>query len=276
MIPRPSKRRAGPPGTCWVVRLSGEADLATAADLARALEQVPEHAGTTVVDLREVTFMDCSALPVLLRARDRHGGDLVLLGPQAAVRLLLEGTGLATQFVIQDADAGAGLERHPGTRVHLGVPAVEPPVGLPVEPAVDATVDATAGPTAGAAVLPPPAAVVLPGPAPVPVWSPPAAALIERAVGLLMGTHRCGPEQARTLLTAAATAHGVCQLDLAVALTAAAERREEYRCTPAALAALIEVMRPDRRATGTPGPDGVLPMVRQRVRPPDGPPRRRT
>lgn len=284
MKPRPSKRPAGCPDTCWVLRVSGEVDLATAPELERALEQVPGAARAVVVDLHEVTFMDCAALPALLGARIRHGNALSLRGVPRPVKVLLEATGLASSFVMHDEDAPCpmsggtvtagragsttgGVDRCPG--VHLRLDGAQ---------AEDAT-DALAGPVwLPAPPYPPTPAPTPPTPAPTPALTPaPPASLMEQAVGLLMGTHRCGAEPARSLLRAAATAHGVSVVDLAVALTATASRAEEFRCTPATLAALIAVMKPDQCPGGTaaaPSPAApsarVLPMVRQRAQHPGG------
>jgi anti-sigma B factor antagonist len=271
MIPTPSTRRTRSPGMCWVVRVSGEVDLATAPALALALEQVPGAATAVVVDLRGVTFMDCSGLPVLLRARRRYGLALSLGGSQGSVVRLLEATGLASHFVMQDVDAPCplssgrdgdlhpflapdGIERCPGVDVHLG----DPGTGGEVAPTIGPAPRSTGSP--------------------VPPWPPPMTAMVEQAVGLLMGTHRCGALSARNLLFTAATTHGVSVLGLAVALTAAAARTKELRCTPATLTALIAVMKPGQSPSTGPVPSPkpasprVLRMVRQRPRQPGGSP----
>jgi anti-sigma B factor antagonist len=79
--------------------LRGELDLAAAASLR---SQVDSVAGMgLIIDLREVTFVDSSALRELLHARDaleRRGGRLVLSGVPSAVQRLLELTGTAELF----------------------------------------------------------------------------------------------------------------------------------------------------------------------------------
>ena len=82
-----------------VVRLVGELDMATAPILLRRLEDDP---AVTVLDLREVTFIDSSGLSVLVWAnRDRESSEpLTLRAPTAAVCRVLEVTGLVEVFRI--------------------------------------------------------------------------------------------------------------------------------------------------------------------------------
>jgi len=80
-----------------VVSVAGELDVATAGQLGDLLTEVL-HAGSDRVflDLGDVTFMDCAALAVVLRAREASlgaGGGLCLLGVSRCVRLLLALTG---------------------------------------------------------------------------------------------------------------------------------------------------------------------------------------
>lgn len=75
-------------------RLGGELDLATAPYVAAYLERLV-HPGThLMLDLSEVTFMDCAGLAPILAAHERAalGGGWVLLrhvprGPLMVVRL---------------------------------------------------------------------------------------------------------------------------------------------------------------------------------------------
>jgi anti-sigma B factor antagonist len=77
----------------------GELDLAAAAAMRQRVEAV---VGTDlVIDLRDVTFIDSSALRELLRAREAvigAGARIVLAGAPAAVRRLLELTGTESMF----------------------------------------------------------------------------------------------------------------------------------------------------------------------------------
>ena len=66
---------------------------------------------TTIVDLREVTFLASLGIRMLVssaRTLVKSGAKLVLLGPQPAVRLALEGTGLTALLPIA-ADDGEAL-----------------------------------------------------------------------------------------------------------------------------------------------------------------------
>ncbi|MEX1106535.1 MAG: STAS domain-containing protein [Ilumatobacteraceae bacterium] len=84
--------------------LAGEVDAHTAPDLAANLEPLPAGDGDVVLDLADVGFMDSSALRVLVEAHDRaaaHGRRLVLRAPSAAVRRLLEVSGLSEHLAIE-------------------------------------------------------------------------------------------------------------------------------------------------------------------------------
>jgi anti-anti-sigma factor len=77
----------------------GELDLAAAAAMRQRVDSVT---GTDlVIDLRDVTFIDSSALRELLRAREAvtgSGARIVLAGAPAGVRRLLELTGTTELF----------------------------------------------------------------------------------------------------------------------------------------------------------------------------------
>lgn len=91
-----------------VVGLAGDVDVASADEaedeLARAISAA-RHAGV-VVDLSEVTFMDCCGLSVLIRARNSLGDRLTLRNPSRWVTRLLELTDLRDGFVISDEHTG--------------------------------------------------------------------------------------------------------------------------------------------------------------------------
>jgi anti-anti-sigma factor len=86
----------------WVVVLQGEFDVANAAMLREAIEEAraqariggADHDRPTVIDAAAVGFMDSSAIGVLLHAR--ADGPIVLRSPSAAVRLVVEATGLTS------------------------------------------------------------------------------------------------------------------------------------------------------------------------------------
>ncbi|MFF2548830.1 STAS domain-containing protein [Kitasatospora sp. NPDC058063] len=81
----------------FIVRAHGEIDLDAAPSLRRALATALESHQEVVLDLSEVTFMDCAGLGALVRARnqaDRCGARLVLRGADRRVVRLLKLTGL--------------------------------------------------------------------------------------------------------------------------------------------------------------------------------------
>lgn len=81
---------AGAPG----VAVRGEVDLATAPELGAALDAaLADGAGVFVVDLSDVSFLDSSAVNVLLRTRallGRAERELVLICPPGPVLRVLE------------------------------------------------------------------------------------------------------------------------------------------------------------------------------------------
>jgi anti-anti-sigma factor len=82
-----------------VLRLIGEIDMATASALQSHLDHT---SAVTVLDLREVTFIDSCGLTVLMRAnRERPTGEpLTLRSPNGSVWRVLEITGLIDVFRI--------------------------------------------------------------------------------------------------------------------------------------------------------------------------------
>jgi anti-sigma B factor antagonist len=92
-------------GNAFVVTLTGEADLHTAPELDRALQGVIALGGTAVaVDLGDVSFVDSTALGVLLRHQPRfrgRGGDLVIVTQDRRVLRTFEITGLDRVFSIE-------------------------------------------------------------------------------------------------------------------------------------------------------------------------------
>jgi anti-sigma B factor antagonist len=88
----------------FVVAASGEVDLYRAPELERALAgSLAEGTAQLVVDLSEATFVDSTALHVLLRAArqlDREAGELIVVVPDANVRKVFEITGLDRLFAV--------------------------------------------------------------------------------------------------------------------------------------------------------------------------------
>lgn len=93
------------------LRVSGEVDLYTAPALRDdALAAIRLHGTNLRIDLADVSFMDSTGIEVLLATRRRaelEGGSLTLCSPTAAVRRIIEVTGLDKVFTIvpQRADA---------------------------------------------------------------------------------------------------------------------------------------------------------------------------
>ena len=102
-------------GDAFVVTVAGEADLHTAPELDRALQGVLGLGGTSVaVDLTDVSFIDSTALGVLLRFRPRftaRGGNILIVTPDRRVLRTFEITGLDQLFPIEQrlSDAVATL-----------------------------------------------------------------------------------------------------------------------------------------------------------------------
>src|ERR1700729_1815413 len=94
---------ASPP----VIAVSGEIDVATAPQLRECLHKVIARGQTTVVlDLLGVTFLDSTALGVLVGALKRCrelGGELHVVVTDARIRKIFEITGLNKVFPIVDA-----------------------------------------------------------------------------------------------------------------------------------------------------------------------------
>ena len=91
---------------CVVVALHGELDIADAADVAAALAAAAAGRTGIVVDLAALTFIDCSGVRSLARARARHGGGAVLLAaPRREVLRVIALTGL---FDISEIYASIG------------------------------------------------------------------------------------------------------------------------------------------------------------------------
>ncbi|MER6093272.1 STAS domain-containing protein [Streptomyces bluensis] len=97
--PYAQSRRAGP---FTVIEVSGEIDMATADFVAEHLDAATAPAGPDVlVDLRGVTFFDCSGLRLLCRAETRareRGGRLRIVSDLPRMRRLLRAAGLLNRF----------------------------------------------------------------------------------------------------------------------------------------------------------------------------------
>ena len=94
-------------GDHTVVTAGGEIDLYTAPRLHRELVDVlaDDRPARVIVDMSGVVFCDSTGMNVLLsslrRAKER-GGQLELAAPRAAVRKILQVTGLDSVFTVLD------------------------------------------------------------------------------------------------------------------------------------------------------------------------------
>jgi anti-sigma B factor antagonist len=80
-------------GNAVCVVVAGELDMATAPLLDASLGHAEADASTVVLDLRRLSFMDCSGLRVVLeanrRVRQAGGGFVVVRGPASVDRLFM-------------------------------------------------------------------------------------------------------------------------------------------------------------------------------------------
>jgi anti-sigma B factor antagonist len=93
-------------GVLHSIRVEGELDLATAADLERELKRVEAtDARSIVLDLSGVQFIDSTGVRLLVQAHARSRADsnrLSLLRGPAAVQRVLELTGLLDRLPFAD------------------------------------------------------------------------------------------------------------------------------------------------------------------------------
>lgn len=86
-----------------VVEVSGEIDLRARSELVRAIRQASTAGQRLVIDLSRTTFIDSTALKVLLeawRTQGEAGQDLVLRAPTPAVVRTLEIAGVTDTLTI--------------------------------------------------------------------------------------------------------------------------------------------------------------------------------
>jgi anti-sigma B factor antagonist len=96
-----------------VLEVHGEVDVSTAPELRSKLLAVAQSGQkTAVVDLTNVTFVDSTALGVLVSALKRfrsNGGDLRLVVTQPHITKVLEITGLTDVFAIYTSSTEAAV-----------------------------------------------------------------------------------------------------------------------------------------------------------------------
>jgi anti-anti-sigma factor len=86
------------------LRLIGEIDMDTSPILRRRLESDPP---VTVLDFRNVTFIDSTGLNVLINANRNRAEGLVLRSPAGAVARVLELSGVDRLFRIERPELAA-------------------------------------------------------------------------------------------------------------------------------------------------------------------------
>jgi anti-sigma B factor antagonist len=95
------------------IALEGDLDMATVPVLTDHLGRFEaDGVAGIMLDLRELTFVDCSGLRVFLAARARsnaNGHRFILVGATPGARRLFELTG--TQFLLDEQDAVSLLDR---------------------------------------------------------------------------------------------------------------------------------------------------------------------
>jgi anti-sigma B factor antagonist len=92
-------------GGVRVVSVTGEIDLATAPAVGAALAERASGESALVLDLRETAFLDSSGIRVLVeahRASQRDGIPFTVVPGDAAIRDLLETTGVAAHLDLAD------------------------------------------------------------------------------------------------------------------------------------------------------------------------------
>ena len=98
------------------IKVGGEVDLATSPQLQAVLvDLVDRGLHQLIIDLEQVSFLDCAGIGMLVDARRRvqeQGGSLTLVRPRPFVRQVLALTGMTTVFPIASS-TGEALATEP-------------------------------------------------------------------------------------------------------------------------------------------------------------------
>lgn len=100
-------------GRATVVRVDGDLDMATCPELADALERA-DVGKRTVIDLSGCTFLDSSAVRVLVgaaRASESAGGDVLLVTKDPSILRILEIASVETMLPVHDTVESAVVTR---------------------------------------------------------------------------------------------------------------------------------------------------------------------
>jgi anti-sigma B factor antagonist len=113
------------------IQVGGEIDLATSPQLQAVLvDLVDRGLHQLIIDLEQVSFLDCAGIGMLVDARRRvqeQGGSLTLVRPRPFVRQVLALTGMTTVFPI-DSSTGEALATEPmRTTGGIVTPVIRPP-----------------------------------------------------------------------------------------------------------------------------------------------------
>lgn len=112
------------------IALKGELDLATVPLLDDRLAQLERDGVKAIMlDLRDLSFLDCSALEAFVSARERahcNGHRFVLIGASSRTRRLFGLTG--TEFLLDEQDPAEALDQF----THSQSSQVDQPVGADV------------------------------------------------------------------------------------------------------------------------------------------------
>jgi anti-anti-sigma factor len=116
------------------IALEGELDMETVPVLGDHLARFEaDGVAGIMLDLRDLTFVDCSGLRIFLAARERskaNGHRFILVGASPAARRLFELTG--TQFLLDEQEAVSLLDRFTRNGADRAVQAAVPDRGVHV------------------------------------------------------------------------------------------------------------------------------------------------
>ena len=114
-----------------MIKIGGEIDLATNPQLQAVLvDLVDRGLHQLIIDLDQVSFLDCAGIGMLVDARRRvqeHGGSLKLVRPAPLVRRVLEVTGMTAVFPIDSSPEEALATEPMRPQDGIVTPVIRPP-----------------------------------------------------------------------------------------------------------------------------------------------------
>jgi anti-anti-sigma factor len=103
-----------PGGGATIVAISGEVDVGSEAQLQQSLLRIiRECPGKLMLDVSDVSFMDCAGLRALLATRRRaemRGVSVRLIATSAAVRRIIELTGAQEALAMERSTTGRSVQ----------------------------------------------------------------------------------------------------------------------------------------------------------------------